>query len=291
MSDRSALSANRIRRAGGFLVGMLLFYAPFALLIRLVAFLAPATAPGRTISDVHTACLRMPIGWLSMPWMWPSLSDNPFSWLPLLVLPLVALVAGPLFCGWLCPAGAVPEYLGRLVPDRFKFDFKGRVDIVGLRYGFFIGFLLAPFITASVCCALCNFSHMQSLISAATGDPVALIYISTMGVIGMVLWLIVLGAFTLGGRGWCLFLCPAGTAMALVSALTRRLPFSLRVREDPSACQACGCCSSVCSMRALKVNEGSSAAVEHHLCISCLDCVNACPSGALRYGRIKDGVR
>lgn len=62
VSDRSALSANRIRRAGGVLVGVLLFYAPFALMIKFVAFLAPATAPGRSISDVHTACLRMPIG-------------------------------------------------------------------------------------------------------------------------------------------------------------------------------------------------------------------------------------
>lgn len=286
MSDRGALTRNRVRRGVGYLVGILLFYAPFALLIKVVALLAPSTAPGRSISDVHTACLRMPIGWLSMPWMWPSLSDNPLSWLPLLLLPLAALLLGPLFCGWLCPAGALPEYLGRLVPDRFKFDFKGRVDIVGLRYGFFIGFLLAPFITASVCCALCNFSHMQSILSALTGDPTALLYVSTMGVIGMLLWIVVLGMFTVGGRGWCLFLCPAGTLMALLSALGRKLPFSLRVREDAAACTGCGSCSSVCSMRALNMAEESGTRVEHHLCIACLDCVKACPAGALRYRRM-----
>lgn len=285
MSRLSPVGVNRAKRALGYLAGIVLFYAPFALLIKGVALLEPASTVGRSISDVHTACVRMPIGWLAMPWMWPSLGDNPFSWLPLLVLPLMALLLGPLFCGWLCPAGALPEYLGRLVPDRFKFDFKGRVDIVGLRYGFLIGFLIAPFITASVCCALCNFSHMQSIISAITGDPTALIYVSTMGVLGMLLWIVVLGMFTVGGRGWCMYLCPAGTLMALTSALGRRLPWTVRIREDSAACISCGTCATSCPIRAIDVTEQTGARVEHHLCITCMDCVHACPSGALHYGR------
>lgn len=284
MSRLSPVTSNRVKRAVGYGVGVLLFYAPFALLIKGVALLEPASLVGRSISDVHSACVRMPIGWLAMPWMWPSLTDNPFSWLPLAVLPLVALFLGPLFCGWLCPAGALPEYLGRVVPDRFKFDFKGRVDIVGLRWGFFIGFLIAPFVTASVCCAFCNFSHMQSIISAIAGDPVALTYVSTLGVVSMVLWIVVLGMFTVGGRGWCLYFCPAGTLIALFSALGRRLPWSRRIREDSSACTRCGSCAASCPIRAIDVRESTGAQVEHHLCIACMDCVSACPSGALRYG-------
>jgi len=285
VSRLSPVASNRAKRAIGYAAGIVLFYAPFALLIKGVALLEPASSVGRSISDVHSACVRMPIGWLAMPWMWPSLGDNPFSWLPLLVLPLMALLLGPLFCGWLCPAGALPEYLGRLIPDRFKFDFKGRVDIVGLRYGFLIGFLIAPFITASVCCSLCNFSHMQSIVSAIAGDPTALIYVSTMGVLGMLLWIVVLGMFTVGGRGWCLYLCPAGSIMALTSALGRKLPWVRRIREDSSACTRCRSCASACPIRAIDVSEQAGARVEQHLCITCMDCLHACPAGALRYGR------
>jgi len=138
VSRLKPLTANRLKRGIGFFVGIVLFYAPFALLARGAGLLFPASPAGTAISDVHTACVRMPLNWLTQPWMWPTLGSSPISWLPILVLPLAAVAVGPVFCGWLCPAGALPEHLGRALPDRFKFDFKGSVEIVPLRYGFFV---------------------------------------------------------------------------------------------------------------------------------------------------------
>lgn len=284
MSARSALRANRLKRLAGFAIGLVLFYAPFALLVRGVGLLAPASLAGTTVSDVHTACLRMPLGWLSQPWMWPTLGTNPISWLPVAVLPLAAVAAGPLFCGWLCPAGALPEYLGRLVPERFKFDFKGRVEIVPLRYGFFVGFLLAPFVASSVCCSVCNFTTMQNLVSGVFGDFSGFAYFTSMGVLAAFVWIVPLGLFTTGGRGWCLFLCPAGAVMGMSSGLTQRFKGLWRVRADGSACSGCGSCERVCSMRAVDASAEETR-VDQHLCIACMDCVTACPSKALRYTR------
>jgi len=307
---KSGLRTNRVYRLFGFAAGVLLFYAPFALLIRGVGLLFPATSVGTSISDVHSACLRMPLGWLAQPWMWPTIGGSPLAWLPILVLPLAAVAAGPLFCGWLCPAGALPEYLGRAVPDRFKFDFKGRVDIVPLRYGFFAGFLLAPFVSSSICCVFCNFTHMQNIVAALTGDWAVYAYLGTLGVVAAAVWIVPLGLFTKGGRGWCLFLCPAGTTMAIASSLTARFPWTRRVRTIQSACTACGTCVDVCPMRAadLSIPEQPAAEpssddaavsavdppmaaspeaeqkIDHRLCIECFDCVKACPSGALKYG-------
>ncbi len=285
MPPRTRLASNRLKRLGGFAAGVVLFYAPFALLVRGVGLLFPQTAAGTSISDVHSACLRMPLGWLAQPWMWPSIGGSPVAWLPIAVLPLAAMAVGPLFCGWLCPAGALPEYLGRMVPDRFRFDFRGRVDIVPLRYGFFVGILLAPFVTSNICCALCNFSQMQNLVSAVFGDLSGFVYFSSMGVIAAALWIVPLGLLTKGGRGWCLFLCPAGTAMGLASWATARAPWGLRVRANPHACTHCGTCQGTCPMRAITSHPEDEPAIESHLCIQCQDCVSACPSSALEYRR------
>lgn len=297
----AAIRKNRFARAGGFVAGVLLFYAPFALLIRGVGLLFPASLAGTSVADVHTACLRMPLGWLVQPWMWPTMGGNPISFLPVLVLPLAAVAAGPLFCGWLCPAGAFPEFLGRIVPDRFKFDFRGKVDIVPLRYGFFVGFLFAPFVSSSICCSFCNFTHMQNLVSAVFGDFSGYALWSTMGVLALTLWIVPLGLFTKGGRGWCMFLCPAGTTMGLASHLTSRFGWAARIRPHDGACTACGTCADVCPMRAIETHAasaeepdgspvvvGPTLAINHHLCNECLDCTKACSNGALRYGR---GVR
>ncbi len=279
------VTRNRLRRLVGFALGLVLFYAPFALLVRGFGILFPSTAAGTSISDVHGACLRMPLGWLAQPWMWGTLANSPASWLPIAVLPLAAMAAGPLFCGWLCPAGALPEYLGRAVPDRFKFDFKGTVDIVPLRYGFLAGIMLVPFVASSICCSFCNFNQMQYLVGGVFGDLSGFAYFSSMGVLAAAVWIVPLGLFTRGGRGWCLFLCPAGTVQGLASKLTARLPWAVRVRRDHGACTSCGQCEDVCPMRAADAAADSAPDIDGHLCIQCQDCVATCPAGALSYRR------
>lgn len=278
------LFRNRAARLASFVVGLLLFYGPFALALRVIEWLAPASPVGRTVSDVHTACMRMPIGWLAQPWMWPTIGSNALYLIPLVVLPLAAVLVSPLFCGWLCPAGAFPEFLGRAVPERFKYDLKGRVPLVPLRYGFLFGLLIAPFVTANICCAYCNFTQMQNLVSAATGDPGQLLFVGTTGVITMALWLVVLGVFVKGGRGWCMLMCPAGALMSLASGVTSRLGFLGRVRHDASACTSCGACQELCPVRAIDGAETGALRIEQYLCNGCVDCVRACPGDALRFG-------
>jgi len=285
VSSKDALKRNRFARLGFFGLGVVLFYAPFALLVRAAGALWPASLAGTGVNDVHTACLRMPLGWLTQPWMWPTMAGNPISYLPVLVLPAVALAAGPLFCGWLCPAGAFPEFLGRLVPERFKYDLKDHVSLRPVRYGFFVGFLLAPFVSASICCSFCNFTHMQNIVSAVTGDLSGLAFFSSLGVVAALVWIVPLGLFTTGGRGWCLTLCPAGAVQGLVSGVSAKLPFATRVRTDAATCTGCGSCSAQCHMRAITVEPEAETKVDLHLCDSCLDCVKGCPSGSMRYGR------
>jgi len=289
-----ALRRNRFTRFGFFFLGLAIFYAPFALLGRLVGWIFPASMPGTWVPDVHTNCMRMPVGWLAQPWMWGWMGNNPLYFTPIILLPIAAVAAGPLFCGWLCPAGSFPEFLGRIVPDRFKWDFKGMVEITSVRYGFLVGFLIVPFVAASVCCSFCNFTWMQNTVSALFGNVAPWLYISTTGVLTIVIWIFLLGMFTKGGRGWCLFLCPAGSLMSLASGVTSRFKWLPRVRHDATSCASCSNCEDVCPVRAIDVSkphESPGAApmpqvkVNQLLCNVCLDCVRGCPRGCLRYGR------
>ncbi len=281
----TGLRRNRLLRIGFFFVGLLLFYAPFAFFVQLLAPVFPGTSAANSVADVHTVCLRMPITWLVQPWLWSTMLGNPVYLFAVIVLPLAAVFGGPLFCGWVCPAGGITEHLGRIVPDRFKYDVHGKVPLAPVRYGFFVGLLLAPFVATGICCSFCNFTPMQNFLSAATGDFRGFLYFSTMSVFTMFVWLIPMGLFTKGGRGWCNFLCPVGAWSNLASTATGRLPFAVRVRHDASKCSGCGGCEDLCPPRAVTVRPEKEVDVSPYICNACLDCVKACPTGALRYGR------
>jgi ferredoxin-type protein NapH len=280
-----ALKRNRLMRIGFFVLGVLMFYAPFAFFVKLSTRLFPLSPAANSTADAHTLCLRMPISWIVQPWLWSSMGVNPVYFFGLLVLPLAAVAAGPLFCGWLCPAGGLTEHVGRLLPDKVKFDVHGRVPLAPVRYGFFAGLLLAPFVTESICCAFCNFGQMQNIVSLMTGNPAGFAYLSTTTMFTMIVWLLPLGLFTKGGRGWCNFLCPVGALQNLASAVTGRLPFVARIRHDPTKCTSCATCEGICPPRAVTVRQEQKLDVSPHICNVCLDCVKACPSQALRYGR------
>ncbi len=47
-----------------------------------------------------------------------------------IVLLIIAFLVGPRFCGKLCPAGAVPEYLSKMIPARFKINWNDYVPVV-----------------------------------------------------------------------------------------------------------------------------------------------------------------
>ena len=270
-----------INRLAFFLLGILLFYAPFALLVRLLILVTGSPLQ----ADCHRVCLRMPVMWAFQPWMYSTMLEQPAYLLGVLVLPATALFFGPLFCGWLCPAGSLPEFLSRLLPDRFKLDLSGKINPAPARYGFLVGMLLAPFLGGNVCCAFCNFTHMQHLVSAATGNVRGLAHWASFTVVTFILWLVILGVFVRGGRGWCNFLCPAGALQGLAHALGARLKFGRRMRIDEHACEGCKTCVSACP--AWAISHDRQATINSHACNTCMDCVHVCPHGAIRYQRTK----
>ena len=185
------------------------------------------------------------------------------------------------FCGWLCPAGAFTDLLGRVVPDRFKLSLGGRINPTPIRYGVLIGMFVAPFAEGYVCCTYCNFTMMQNLVSAASGDFVGISAWASFTIVTFVVWFFLLGLFVKGGRGWCNLICPAGAVQGLLHAWGAKFGFTRAIRHSADACSSCGQCVDKCPAWALS-SEGE---VNLHACNGCRDCLFVCKRGALRYGR------
>jgi ferredoxin-type protein NapH len=267
-------------RFGFMLVGVVLLYAPAALLTRLVLWVTNTPLA----ADVHRICLRMPIQWLFQPWMYKTMFEQPMYLGAVLVLPAISLFAGPLFCGWLCPAGGLTEYLSRLVPPRFQIDPAGKLSSVPIRYGFTIGMGVAAFVGGNVCCSFCNFAHTQNLISAVFGTTLGISYWSSFLLVSFVLWLVVGGLFTRGGRGWCNFFCPAGALMGLTHWIGGKIGIGRSVKVEDGKCARCESCVSTCPSWAIS-RHGDAVQVDPHACNGCMDCTKVCGHGAIAYRR------
>lgn len=265
-----------LKRLAGYAAGFVLFYAPAALFTRALNYLLYGSWQAQSI---HSLCLRIPLEHI--------LDGQLFRYAPVSVISTLLLLVsafffGPLFCGRLCPAGAFTEYLAKLVPARLQVNWRSYTEIAPIRYGMLAGFCLVPFFGGILACAYCNFFLFDLLANYYTQGY--FISLTSSLLLTSILWVVVFGLFTKGGRGFCNFLCPVGAAQSLVHALGCRLPFVLRMRVNANECIGCGQCAKKCPMQAASVIDGH-AVISRHNCICCGVCQRSCPVRAISYGR------
>lgn len=260
-------------------LGFLIFVGPFALLTRTV-YLAIGNI---SLPDLHTVCFRMPLDWVFSGRIY-NLMSYPIMFGFTVIVLIAALIVGPVFCGWLCPVGAVGEALSRTVPlsKKFRLHIKDTNITRNLRYGFLMGFILVSILVgfgyanvSSICCRYCSSSVMQNLVYGLFGNPSALEYWHSGSILVLIFWLLVGGIFTFGGRGWCILFCPLGAISGMAHAIGAKLRL-YRIVKNEKNCRKCGSCSDVCPMWAI----GSDYSIERTLCINCKECVNRCPAHA-----------
>ena len=271
---REKLKSNLIRVAG-YLLGFALFYEPFLFFEKIVGvFIAE---PGFT--SIHVPCARIPLAKLMTG---EILHSGPISLIFLALLIISSLILGPVFCGRLCPTGALPEYLSRLLPDTLKIDWAKFLPVVPIRYGFGLGFLFSGFLGFAMPCTYCNYFTFDIFITfLRTGR---ILTSTTSLIITFLLWFIIFGLFTKGGRGYCNFLCPVGTLNGFMHFLGNFLPGTFGMRLRKAECIGCGQCAKACPMRAISLQDKKPQISLHH-CIVCGQCSNVCPKNAIYYGQ------
>lgn len=268
-----------LTRAIWYLAGFVLLFAPFALLQK--ALTAGLNLTGR--ADIHGACLRMSLQGI---FNGKGLQLLTTAGLILAIILGSAFFLGPVFCGRFCVTGALPEYLSRIIPDRLKIDWQKHINPAPVRYGMLTGFLATQFFGLSVVCSFCSFSFMQKLTLGIVSWNLGVLGSTT--IVNAGLWLVVLGLFAKGGRGYCSYLCPIGATQSLLHAIGSRLGFTYKLKFAPEKCAGCNLCVKDCPMGAIQASENGPI-YNLHACITCRQCEHTCPKTAISYGRGNGG--
>lgn len=182
-----------------------------------------------------------------------------------------------LFCGWLCPFGALQEFahhLGRrLRLPQIEPSVTWDQRLKGLKYLLLAGLVATVFIAPA---RIDTVAEIEPFKTAITVFFVREWYYVAYAA----LWLI-LGAVLF--KGFCRYVCPLGAVMAL-GGLLRGRDWIARRAECGSPCQLCRV---KCSYGAIK----PSGAIQYSECFQCLDCVTIHDDPGLCVPLILEGRR
>lgn len=181
----------------------------------------------------------------------------------LLIIPvLISLIWGRVFCGWMCPLGAVQELIH---PDRFSIGLPTRLD-KGLKH--LKSILLVLFSGLNLYFdrnPWCNYCPFRVLFKFKGIPP------------GICILCLMLPVMLLIERPFCRYLCPLGAVLKYTSGISL---FKLAARSE--ACNNCRSCSRVvCPMNAISATGSGSPVIDEGECIRCFRCTDACRRSAL----------
>jgi len=162
------------------------------------------------------------------------------------------------FCGWLCPFGALQELLAKLAQavslPQWSLSYKAHRRLWPLKY------------VSLAVLALAALHGLQSMAVAAEIEPfktaISLRMDRAWPFVVYASVLLIAGLFV--ERAFCRFLCPLGAAMAIGGKLRRFTPLKRR-SECGSPCQLC---ARRCPIQAIE----PSGAINMDECFYCLDC-------------------
>ena len=236
-------------------------------------------------------------GWVAKVQFLPALMALDFG--VLVVLIVLTLLFGRLYCSVICPLGVMQDIFGWLGRKRKKNRYGYSPEKRVLRYSvlavfivcLIIGFapvttLLAPYsaygrIVNSLFRPLYDllnnviasiesnydsymFSEAEIWMRSVTTFVVALL---TLVIPGVLAWR--------HGRTYCNTVCPVGTILSFFARFSL-----LRVQVDESKCNKCSLCEKNCKAAAIDSKHGK---VDYSRCVACGDCLTKCKHGALSY--------
>ncbi len=179
---------------------------------------------------------------------------------------ILAILFGPVFCGWICPLGSIQEWIGRIGKKIFKKKYNNflpeKLDSV-LRYLRYVVLILVVYLTAK-----------SGVLVFSSYDPYHALFnfwSSETAVLSIVILAITLLLSLFVERPWCKYACPYGALLGLSNIFR-----IFKITRSKSTCINCKKCDKSCPMN-IKVSEKNKGS--DHQCISCYECTSevSCP--------------
>lgn len=185
------------------------------------------------------------------------------------LLLLFSLVCSRLFCGWLCPGGAIQAFVShannRPWNGKWKNASKYLIWVVWLSFIVFLWIRHWPLRP--------DFFFMVGI-----DLPMVIMYFFVTTLIYL------LSLFT-GKRGMCHSLCWMAPFMVIGEKIADLLHIPrFRLKADSKACVSCGKCNKNCPMSLNVMEMVKAENLNSTECISCLECVDGCPKKAIKCG-------
>ena len=222
--------------------------------------------------------------------------------LPFIILLLLTLIFGRVYCSFLCPTGILQDIISRLARiSRSTYNHSHsntgyRKPHSILRYLILIvtGLLFALGLLWPLT-LLDPYSLFGKIASQFFGTieifttnllaeifPQSIPYlkytsIAAISFIYATIALITLILFSAThGRLYCNTICPVGTLLGLIGNKSL-----LRIRIDAETCKKCNACSRNCKSNCIDITHGT---IDSERCVVCFNCLQHCKFGAIHYG-------
>lgn len=164
-----------------------------------------------------------------------------------------------LFCGWLCPFGALQELVAwigqRLGLRQIKIPERWHRRLILLKYPILAGLVTTAFFSLTLAEQLAEVEPFKTSIT--------LYFVRHWPFVMYALTLLAIGLFV--HKFYCRYLCPLGAGLAVLGRL-RVLSWLERVKRCGQPCQHC---KNECGINAIR----KDGRVDYDECIQCLECV------------------
>lgn len=214
-------------------------------------------------------------------------------------LVVLTLLMGRIYCSVICPLGIFQDIISWISGKTKKNRFRYSKPLNWLRYGMLILFAVA-FIAGigSLVAVLAPYSAYGRMVSNLLspiylwgnnllayfaeqadsytfystevwikGGATLIVAIITLVILMVLAWK--------NGRTYCNTICPVGTVLGFLSRFSILKPVI-----DTDKCNGCGLCARNCKASCI---DSKNHAIDYSRCVVCLDCIDKCKQGAIKY--------
>ncbi|MCQ1537490.1 4Fe-4S binding protein [Methanocalculus taiwanensis] len=191
-----------------------------------------------------------------------------------IILFILSLFAGRIWCGWLCPMGACQELGSPLIKKTVTEGWPNWI-----KYG------VAVLWIAAIARAFLAAGGIQGVDPFyGTVNGISISSVQVLMIVVMIFAAIFIIAFLTGKRGFCHIVCPIAVIMIIGRKIRNFAGWpALQLSADADLCTDCNTCSKKCPMGLDVHGMVREGKMENPECILCATCADVCPEGVIHH--------